>query len=976
MTLPVPNPTKSHWLRDVQFGSTRSFPKDGEDASMVDVAIIGAGFSGCAIAYHLRRLQPDLKIAVLEARDVGGGATGRNGGLLWPGLSDTFSNLVNLFGLEATLTLLKFDHSNVDAIKQFVHSYVSNGNTPDPLLASFKSGSITNFLTTDEKTKAKSDLEALKKVGVSDSESGLEIWESDHVVKLTGCNDSLSKLGALVSKHGHRVVPAKLALALLKMATGFAKPNLPGRNADFYSEAPVVQIVRGSEGLKKKFTLITPRANIYASKVVHATNAWTRHLLPQVPVTPIKNQVIVTEPLANGHPGAKQWASGNWCMSANHGYEYMSGRGDGRIVLGGMRYLAPNMDVGNADDASLNPKVSNGLRNYLQQNFDDLSKNLSIDMEWAGIMGWSMDGLPYVGELDEIKLKDEFVMAGFSGHGMPRIFLSGLVIAQMVSGVDKDKVLEGFPKLFLPTEGRLKKSPPTENLPAPSLTIIILFAVVLRSYVSRHQIPRSQKPTDRFLICQQMTGADVTMAPMPAPTRKVLNPREKPITVITRDNIRTLRPHAADGSTSRRPVVLMPMSELERVKANSIYLSKEELLRRNQEFSAAKLEAAEAARQRKEKMENYDHQRTQNSKLSDLEKEAKDKSNYLLAKAQMQLEEQEDDIKHMNELMLYAKCVAIRDLQVEEKKVIHKERKDEDARLDAMMETERVNELKKLEEKEKRRVEELRKGAAKIRLQIEERREAALLESERRDQETKQILKQIAEMNEQDKIEKANKIQSQRLLMLEVAKANQESTERKRLQKESEEDEDRKVLQYLLEKEKRDIENDRIQQQKRAERELELARLRAAQEKISDKQAQQDALRAKRAYEAYERDWRRKEKENAEKQALMERELKMERIKQQRAREHTIAVEAHKMKEEFYENLARQKEIEERLKAEELKRAEKNKLYAIEVKAQINEKEQARRKAREEFFMEGIKQAQERIEKKNKIDQIKDRKIQ
>ena len=44
-----------------------------------------------------------------------------------------------------------------------------------------------------------------------------------------------------------------------------------------------------------------------------------------------------------------------------------------------------------------------------------------------------------------------------------------------------------------------------------------------------------------------------------------------------------------------------------------------------------------------------------------------EKSNYLLTKATMQLEEQEDEIKHLNELMLYAKCVSIRDNQVEQK---------------------------------------------------------------------------------------------------------------------------------------------------------------------------------------------------------------------------------------------------------------------------------------------------------------------
>ena len=101
---------------------------------------------------------------------------------------------------------------------------------------------------------------------------------------------------------------------------------------------------------------------------------------------------------------------------------------------------------------------------------------------------------------------------------------------------------------------------------------------------------------------------------------------------------------------------------------------------------------------------------------------------------------------------------------------------------------------------------------------------------------------------------------------------------------------------------------------------------------MSDKHAAQDALRAQRAYEAYEREWRRKEKEAAEKQAAQEKELREERIKQQKAREYAIAVEAHAMRQEFYENLQRQKQLEEKLKHEELVIADKNKKYAQEVK--------------------------------------------
>lgn len=65
-----------------------------------------------------------------------------------------------------------------------------------------------------------------------------------------------------------------------------------------------------------------------------------------------------------------------------------------------------------------------------------------------------------------------------------------------------------------------------------------------------------------------------------------------------------------------------------------------------------------------------------------------------------------------------------------------------------------------------------------------------------------------------------------------VTEANQQSIEIKKKEKLIEEQENQKVLTYLLEKEKRELENDRLIAQKKADREYELARLRAAQEKV------------------------------------------------------------------------------------------------------------------------------------------------
>src|ERR1043165_2727877 len=48
----------------------------------VDVAIIGAGYTGLWTAYYLKRQAPNLRIAILEAKSAGFGASGRNGGWL------------------------------------------------------------------------------------------------------------------------------------------------------------------------------------------------------------------------------------------------------------------------------------------------------------------------------------------------------------------------------------------------------------------------------------------------------------------------------------------------------------------------------------------------------------------------------------------------------------------------------------------------------------------------------------------------------------------------------------------------------------------------------------------------------------------------------------------------------------------------------------------------------------------------------
>ena len=180
--------------------------------------------------------------------------------------------------------------------------------------------------------------------------------------------------------------------------------------------------------------------------------------------------------------------------------------------------------------------------------------------------------------------------------------------------------------------------------------------------------------------------------------------------------------------------------------------------------------------------------------------ESAEKNNSLLEKAARQLEEDEDEIKRMNELILHAKCMTIREAQIAEKKLIQAAESEEATRLDAIMEAERLRDIERQHEREAKRKQEMRDGAVIIRKQIEDRREAVILEAERKDREIKANLKQLQEQNEKEIQNKILKMQHQKEHLKEIQKANAESIDRRKNAKIQAREEDRIIMEYLLSK--------------------------------------------------------------------------------------------------------------------------------------------------------------------------------
>jgi len=226
---------------------------------------------------------------------------------------------------------------------------------------------------------------------------------------------------------------------------------------------------------------------------------------------------------------------------------------------------------------------------------------------------------------------------------------------------------------------------------------------------------------------------------------------------------------------------------------------------------------------------------------------------------------------------------------------------------------------------------------------------------------------------EADKLDKKHKEQLQ--LRDDLHKCNADIIKRKELGAEQERLLEKKVIQYQKDKAEREAAFEREQEKQRIEKERETARLRALQERARDEQAERDALRAKRAQEKSERDWRKKEAEDSRQKAETEAMLKAARSQQMEQKEHFLAVQAQRERGDFERVLQAQQELIEKDKREENSRVKKRGVYADEVRAQIREKEQLRISERNAFFEEGVKLDEEARRRRTELEGIKKKKL-
>ncbi|RSH82880.1 hypothetical protein EHS25_005870 [Saitozyma podzolica] len=418
--LPVANRLESFWLteRDTELQYARTSQEIPHDA---DVVIVGSGLSGAMMSYHLHKdaeaAGRGLRVVMLEADEVCGSATARNGGHCKPVTFIGYRAEASKRGPEVANHLLTFEEA---ALGQYAAIVEAEKIECDMHVTR----ACDVFYREDDAESARSDWEARRAAFPADVQQGdVRIYDdAAEFEQLTGVQGGV--FGASYPA-GH-LWPYKLATSLIRISMS--------HGMNLQSRTPATELSRAPDG---RWIVATPRGDILAKSVVVTTNAYTSSFLPEFKplIIPVRGTACSITPAPSHLPGSVPGPI-KYTYGFRHGpgeVDYMiprqgrglvPGQGDRSIILGGAKgCFLHDIDqwYDNINDDVEMPGARAYFEGFMDKYFVGWNGNArgNVDHVWSGVLGYSSDLLPYVGEHPD--RPGVFICAGFTGHGMPRI---------------------------------------------------------------------------------------------------------------------------------------------------------------------------------------------------------------------------------------------------------------------------------------------------------------------------------------------------------------------------------------------------------------------------------------------------------------------------------------------------------------------------------------------------------------------------
>lgn len=334
----------------------------------VDVAVVGAGFTGLWTAYYLKQADPHLRVAVLEREIAGFGASGRNGGWCHTTFPGSRQLAARTHGRRAVADQQRALHRTVYEIARVVDD--------EGIDARFHlGGQLDLALTPVQLLRLRETVEYERAWGFGEDDyAALGAADIRERIRVAGC------LGAGYTPHGAAVDPARLARGLADVVEKLGVP--------IYERTPVTRI--------EPHLAATPAGDVRADVVVRATEAFT----PELPgferaVVPIYSLMIGTEPLPQSFWDEVGWSGREVFGDFRFLIFYAMRTQDDRIAIGGRG--APYHYGSRLSEAyERDPVVREHLRTLLGELFPSLG-DVRVTHHWGGAIAAARDWYTSVG---------------------------------------------------------------------------------------------------------------------------------------------------------------------------------------------------------------------------------------------------------------------------------------------------------------------------------------------------------------------------------------------------------------------------------------------------------------------------------------------------------------------------------------------------------------------------------------------------
>jgi glycine/D-amino acid oxidase-like deaminating enzyme len=397
---------QNYWLTTTEMPTTdasRSLPE------VVDVAVIGAGFTGLSAARTLAKR--GAKVAVLEAQTIGWGASSRNGGMVLTGLKLGVNKLISMYGRERTERLYAASLATIDCVEQTVRQ--------EAIDCDF---SRCGHLEVACKQKHFADYARQAYVIERDFNHKLRVVERHELNAEIG---STIYYGGMVDEISAGCNPARYVAGLGRAAQK--------AGADIYEHTRVQAFERDWRQGELGWKLPTSRGSLWAHEVFVGTSGYTGQATPtlQKKIIPIGSFIITTEILPA--PLARELSPRNRMIydSKNYLYYYRL-TPDRRMLFGGRAAFFPENDQTIRRSAEILRRGMIGVYPQL--------RDARIEYVWGGTLDFAFDIMPHAGQIDGM-----YYAVGYAGHGVAMATYQGQKIAELMAGDKPENPFVGIP---------------------------------------------------------------------------------------------------------------------------------------------------------------------------------------------------------------------------------------------------------------------------------------------------------------------------------------------------------------------------------------------------------------------------------------------------------------------------------------------------------------------------------------------------